>query len=124
MYEVLHERMCVYDIYVYVYITYIYAHIYKYTYGGASISRLLKSIGLFCRISSVLQGSFAKETYNFKEPTHRSHPIASKPIKLRHNVQSLPTPNPICMREVVNRYDVYVIYKYMHANRLRNHLYV
>jgi len=28
-------------------------------------------IGFFCRISSVLQGSFAKETYNFKEPTNR-----------------------------------------------------
>ena len=25
--------------------------------------------GLFCRISSLLKGSFAKETYNFKEPT-------------------------------------------------------
>jgi len=32
-------------------------------------------IGLFCRISSVLQGSFAKETWNIKEPTNRSHPI-------------------------------------------------
>ena len=32
-------------------------------------------IGLFCRISSLLQASFAKETYNFKEPTNRSHPI-------------------------------------------------
>jgi len=27
-------------------------------------------------MSSLLQGSFAKETYNFKEPTNRSHPIA------------------------------------------------
>jgi len=27
-------------------------------------------IGLFCRISSLLWGSFAKETYNFKEPTN------------------------------------------------------
>jgi len=27
------------------------------------------------KISSVLQGSFAKETYNFKEPTNHSHPI-------------------------------------------------
>ena len=45
------------------------------SYGVATISRLLKNIGLFCRISSLLQGSFAKETYNFKEPTHRSHPI-------------------------------------------------
>jgi len=44
-------------------------------YGVATISRLLKIIGLFCRISSLLYGSFAKETYNFKEPTSRSHPI-------------------------------------------------
>ena len=29
-------------------------------YGVATISRLLKIIGLFCRISSLLQGSFAK----------------------------------------------------------------
>jgi len=41
----------------------------------ATISRLLKITGLFCRISSLLQGSFAKETYNFKEHTSRSHPI-------------------------------------------------
>jgi len=45
------------------------------SYGVATISRLLKIIGLFCRISSLLQGSFAKETYNFKESTNRSHPI-------------------------------------------------
>jgi len=42
----------------------------------ATISRLLTIIGLFCRISSLLYGSFAKETFNFKEPTHRSQPIA------------------------------------------------
>ena len=46
-------------------------------YGVATISRLLKMIGLFCRISSLLQGSFAKETCNFKEPTHRSLPIVN-----------------------------------------------
>ena len=28
--------------------------VYKYTYGVATISRLLKMIGLLCRISSVL----------------------------------------------------------------------
>ena len=32
---------------------------------------LRKIIGLFCRISSLLQGSFAKETQHFKEPTNR-----------------------------------------------------
>jgi len=41
----------------------------------ATISRLLKIIGLFGRISSLFKGSFAKETYHFKEPTNRSHPI-------------------------------------------------
>ena len=45
-------------------------------YGVATISRLLKIIGLFCRISSFLYVSFVKETCNFKEPTHRSHPIS------------------------------------------------
>ena len=45
-----------------------------YEYGVATISRLLKIIDLFCRISSLLWGSFAKETYNFKAPTSHSHP--------------------------------------------------
>ena len=42
----------------------------------ATISRLLKIIGLFCRILSLLQGSSARETNNFKEPTNHSHHIA------------------------------------------------
>jgi len=41
--------------------------------GVATSSRLLKIIGLFCRISSLLKGSFAKETYNFKEPTNMGY---------------------------------------------------
>ena len=42
-------------------------------YGVATISRLLKIIRLFCRISSLSNGCFAKETHDFKEPTNRSH---------------------------------------------------
>ena len=38
------------------------------------MSRFLEIIGLFCRILSLFQGSFAKETYHFKEPTNFSHP--------------------------------------------------
>jgi len=34
--------------------------------GAPTISRLLKIIGLFYRISSILESSFAKETYDFK----------------------------------------------------------
>ena len=45
-----------------------------YTYGMATISRLLKIIGLFCRISSLLQVSLAKENYFLNEPTNRSQP--------------------------------------------------
>ena len=43
--------------------------------GVATICRLLKIIGLFCRIQSLLQGSFVKETYSYKEPTNPSHPM-------------------------------------------------
>jgi len=52
------------------------------------ISRLLKIISLFCKVQSLLQGSFAKETYIFKEPTSRSHPILCHLIgntQKRHN---------------------------------------
>jgi len=52
-----------------------YLSLYKGSYGVATISRLLKMMGLFCKISSLLQGSFAKGIYNFKERTNRSHPI-------------------------------------------------
>jgi len=45
-------------------------------YGVPTISRLLKIISLFCGIKSHLQGSLAKETYHFKEPTNRSHPMS------------------------------------------------
>jgi len=46
-----------------------------------TISRLLKIIGLFCKRAhtrdDILQKRqySAKETYNLKEPTNRSHPI-------------------------------------------------
>ena len=51
--------------------------------GVATISRLLKMIGLFCRILSLLWVSFAKETYHFKEPTNRSHPMSLNPISIQ-----------------------------------------
>jgi len=54
---------------------YPFTTIIRLCYGVATIRRLLKIIGLFCRISSLLLGSFAKETYNFKQTTNRSHPV-------------------------------------------------
>jgi len=43
---------------------------------GCEIKRVRDKItGLFCRISSLLYGSFAKETHDFIDPTNQSHPI-------------------------------------------------
>ena len=39
----------------------------------AGMARLPKNSSLFCRKQSLLQGSFAIETYVFREPTNRSH---------------------------------------------------
>jgi len=44
-------------------------------YGVATMSRPLKIIGLFCKSDLQKRRYSAKETYNFKEPTNRSHPI-------------------------------------------------
>ena len=47
-----------------------------------SFLRILSSLKLqvsFAQYRLFLQGSFAKETYNFKEPTSRSHPISAFP---------------------------------------------
>jgi len=44
-------------------------------YGVALVSRLLKIIGLFCKRALQKRPIFSEETYNFKEPTNRSHPI-------------------------------------------------
>ena len=44
-------------------------------YGVATTSRLRKITGLFCKRALEKRLYSAKETYNFKEPTNRSHPI-------------------------------------------------
>jgi len=44
-------------------------------YGVATISRVLKTVGLFCKNALEKRRYSAKETYNFKEPTNRSHTI-------------------------------------------------
>jgi len=63
--------------------TYMYAYmcIHIYVYGWASISRLLKIIGLFCKRDLQKNLYSAKETWNFQEPTYRSHPI---PMYIAH----------------------------------------
>jgi len=44
-------------------------------YGVATISRMLKNIGLFCKRDLQKRPIFYKKTYILKHPTHRSHPI-------------------------------------------------
>ena len=46
-----------------------------FMYGVATISRLLKIIGLFCQRALQKRLYSAKETCNDKEPTNRSNPI-------------------------------------------------
>ena len=48
-----------------------------FAYGVAPISRLLESIGLFCKRTLPKRLYSANETYNFKEPTNHSPPIGS-----------------------------------------------
>jgi len=50
-------------------------HAEESRYGEATVSRLLEIIGLFCKRALLQRRYSAKETYNFKEPTNRSHPI-------------------------------------------------
>ena len=47
----------------------------KCYYGVATIRRLLKIIGLFGKRDLLKRLYSAKETYIFKEPTNRSHPM-------------------------------------------------
>jgi len=44
-------------------------------YGVATISRLFKNIGLFCKRALLKRLCSAKETDNFKEPTNCSQPM-------------------------------------------------
>jgi len=53
-----------------------------YTHGVASVSRLLKIIGLFCKRALEKRRYSAKETCIFKAPTHRSHPL--RDVHIRH----------------------------------------
>jgi len=47
-------------------------------YGVATISRLLKITGRFCERTLQKRRYSAKETYDFEEPTNRSHPITKQ----------------------------------------------
>jgi len=67
-------------------------------YGVASVSRLLKTIGLFCKRDLYKRRYSAKETYAFKEPTNRSHPI-SLAVSLSYSMLPFPPPtHTLCLQ--------------------------
>jgi len=89
-------RIYKYTIYIYTHTTYICTtYIYircmtsaespqtVYTYGVATVSRIDKITGLFCKRALQKRRYSAKETNNFIDPTDRSHPIYIY-IHMRH----------------------------------------
>ena len=52
------------------------AFLHFHTYGVATMNRLFKMIGLFCKRGLSKRLYSAQETYDFKDPTNRSHPIS------------------------------------------------
>ena len=73
-------------------------------YGVATVIRIDKMIGLFCRILSLLYGSFGKETYNFIDPTNQSHPIAGYYSVLQYVVVCCSTLQCVAVRCSVLQY--------------------
>ena len=65
------------------------AYLFYTAYGVATISRLLKTIGLVCKSALEQRRHSAKETYNLQEPTHRSHstPVLFSCIHLLYTTQ-------------------------------------
>ena len=75
----IHNNIYVYEnVRIYIFM-HIYGTIHMFTYNPyvvASINRLLKILGFFCKRALWKSRYSAKETKNFKEPTSRSHPIS------------------------------------------------
>jgi len=56
------------------------------SYGVASVSRIDKIIGLFCKRDLPKRLYSAEETYNFIDPTDRSYPIAANSSYPTHTI--------------------------------------
>jgi len=52
------------------------------------MGRLLKIIGLLCKRAQYKRLYSAKETYDFKEPTNRSHPISKHQMRVKASNES------------------------------------
>ena len=63
-------------------------HLSSPNYGVATISELLKIMGLFCKRALQKRPIFSKETYDFKERTNRRHPVTDTFTQLTHLLAS------------------------------------
>ena len=71
-------------------------HNIRARYGVATISRMLKNIGLFCKRALQKRPVFCKETCIFKHPTNRSHPICVCSCRSSSLPQSSVTVGGLC----------------------------
>jgi len=96
-----------------------------YVYGMATVSRLLKNIRLFCRISSLLLGSFAKETYHFKEPNNRSHPMTPYYTLRVHHMWTPHNCRQLCTYMYIRHVYTYTTYVlYIHICAYTTYMYI
>jgi len=77
-------------------------------YGVATISRVLKTIGLFCKRALQKRLYSAKEAFDVKEPTNRSHPICLSTyinvlfICIRFHTKKMHDVTPLCCAVVIS----------------------
>jgi len=90
------QNLCFLIVYIYIYTHHALMSTHTQSYGVATINRINKTIGLFCRIASLLWGSFAKETYNFIDPTNISYPIWTRDCCLKQSRISV-SPLHMCL---------------------------
>jgi len=72
--------------------------------GVASLKLYLKIIGLFCKRELIKRQYSAKETYNFKEPTNRSHPIVVFHISKSHTAHIHESPHAKVIHTCAHNY--------------------
>ena len=76
-------------------------------YGVATISRIDKILGLFCRIASLLWGSFVKEICNLIDPTNISQRIVCGERNARKDIVRVVY---VCMSRRARKDIVRVVY--------------
>jgi len=87
-------------------------YVHLYTYGVATISRMLKNIVLFCKRALQKRPIFCKETFIFKHPTNRSHPISCT-YKVRINTYIHTHVHLRGVREQCTYMYIFCIYMYI-----------